>query len=190
MRRYNAVTFGGTNRHMANTLTDPPFAANPPVKLNVNAKILGLVIAILAVLGIILSLFAGGLLSIFGFVGGLAPIWLLGVLIAIVAEVFAAIGGFQMWNLNRGGKNLVIYGLALGLVGAIVTLIGQIVAYSGLLLYSASGAVVGLIFDIIIYGIIYYLVVISRFPGEAPMSPTSYGGGYGGNAPPPPPPSV
>lgn len=176
---------------MANALTDPPFAANPPVKLNVNAKILGLVIAILAVLGLILSLFAGGLFTIFGFVGGLAPIWLLGVLVAIVAEILVAVGGFQMYNLNRGGKNLVIYGLALGLVGAVLTLVGQLIAYSGLLLYSAGGAVIGLIFDVIIYGIIYYLVVISRFPGEAPMSPTSYGGGgYGGGTPPPPPPSV
>ena len=39
---------------MANILTDPPFAADPPIKLNVPAKTLGLVIGILAIIGIII----------------------------------------------------------------------------------------------------------------------------------------
>jgi hypothetical protein len=173
---------------MANVLTDPPFAANPPVKVNVNARILGLVIGILAAINAIFTLFVGGLLSVFSFGIGSAFIWLLGVLIGLVAEILAAVGGFQMYNLNRNGKNLVIYGLALGLLGAVVILIGQLIAYSGLLLYSAGGAIFGLIFAIIIYGIIYYMVVISRFPGEAPLAPGA-GGGYR-TPPPPPPPSV
>lgn len=165
-----------------NALVNPSFASNPPVKLNVNARILGLVIGILAAIGLLLSLFAGGLLSIFGFVGGLAPIWLLGILVALVAEVMAAIGGFQMYNLNRRGKELVIYGLGLGIVGAVVTLVGEIIAYSGYIGYGASGAIFSLIFDAIIYGCIYYLVVISRFPGEAPLVASAAGppAGFGG----------
>jgi hypothetical protein len=172
---------------MANMLTDPKFAANPPVKLNIDAKILGLVIAILAVIGAIFTLFLGGLLTLIGFVGGVAPIWLLGTLIALAAEVLAAIGGFQMYQLNRRGKILVIYALALGLLGAVLVVIGQIMAYSGFgyLGYGAGGAIFGLIIDVIVYGIIYYLVVISRWPGDAPL--TQSPGGYG--APPPPPPS-
>src|SRR4030088_3698991 len=43
-------------QQMANVLTDPPFAANPPIKLNVNAKVLGLVIGILAVIAAVIDL--------------------------------------------------------------------------------------------------------------------------------------
>ncbi len=176
---------------MPNALTDPGFAANPPVKLNVNARVLGLVIGILAIIGAILNLFAGGLFSIFAFAGGFAFLWFLGVLIGLVADILAAIGGFRMYNLDRSGKVLVIYGLALSLLGAIVHLIGELIAYSGIysVLYSPAGAIVGLIIDLIVLGIIYYLVVISRFPGEAPMAPGVGGTGYG-SPPPPPPPSV
>ncbi|MGA8016876.1 MAG: hypothetical protein WCB85_13255 [Candidatus Dormiibacterota bacterium] len=160
-----------------NALVNPSFASNPPVKLNVNARILGLVIGILAAIGLLLSLFAGGLLSIFGFVGGLSPIWLLGILVAIVAEVMGAIGGFQMYNLNPRGKELVIYGLALGLAGAVLTLVGEIIAYSGYTyLYSSGGAIVGLIIDAIVYFCIYYLVVISRFPSQPPLVASGFGG--------------
>ncbi len=177
---------------MRNSLTNPSFMNNPPVKLNVNARILGLVIAILAGIGLLLSLFAGGLLSIISFVGGFAPIWFLGVLVAIVAEAVAAVGGFQMYRLNPGGKSLVISGLALGFAGAVLSLVGEIMAYSGLLGYGASGAIVGLVFDVIVYGIIYYLVVISRFPNQPPLVSTAMMGpppfgpppSYG---PPPPP---
>jgi hypothetical protein len=175
---------------MANALTDPPFAADPPVKVNVNARILGLVIGILAVIGAILTLFAGGLISLIGFAGGFAIIWFLGVLISLVAEIMVAIGGFRMYNLDRGGKDLVIYGLALALAGAVLNLVGQLIAYSGIYAfgYAPAGAIVGLIIDAIIYFIIYYLVVISRFPGEQPLAP----GGMGGyrTPPPPPPPTV
>lgn len=167
-----------------NPLTNPSFGSNPPVKINVNAGILGLVIAILACIGLLLSLFAGGLFSVIGFIGGLAPIWLLGVLVAIAAEALAAFGGFQMYRLNPAGKSLVISGLALGLAGAVLSLVGEIVAYSGLLGYGASGAVVGLVLDVIVYGVIYYLVVISRFPGEAPLVPVMRPPSFG---PPPPP---
>jgi hypothetical protein len=178
-----------------NLLTNPSFKDSPPVRLNVNAKILGLVIAILACIGALLSLFAGGLLSIIGFVGGFAPIWFLGVLVAIAGEVLGAVGGFQMFSLKPGGKNLVIYGLALGMAGAVLSLVGEIMAYSGLLGYGASGAIVGLVLDAIVYGTIYYLVVISRFPSEVALIPTTAMGpppfgpppAYG---PPPPPPSA
>lgn len=171
---------------MANALLEPGFAKDPPVKLNVNAKILGLVIAILAVIGAIFTLFVGGLFSIFALVGGgLTVIWLLGIIVGLGAEILGAVGGFQMYNDNRDGKRLVIYGLALGIAGALVVLIGQFIAYAGLLGYGAGGAIVGLILDIIIYGIIWYLVVISRFPGEAPLVATP--GGFGSPPPPPPP---
>ena len=40
------------------TLVNPPFANDPPVKVNFDAKVVGLVVAILAGLGALLSLLA------------------------------------------------------------------------------------------------------------------------------------
>lgn len=166
-----------------NPLVSPPFAGSPPVKLNVNASILGLVLAILAGVGFLLSLFAGGLVAIISFAGGLSPIWLLGALVALVAEALGTAGGLLMFRGNRQGKELVIYGLSLAALGAVVTLVGEVIAYSGsIYAFSAAGAVVGFLIDLIVYGIIYYLVVISRFPGQAPLAPRM------GYPPPPPPP--
>lgn len=172
---------------MANVLTDPPFAADPPVKLNVNAKVLGLVIGILAVIGLVVSLlllpavfalnnFANQVCGSLGVNCGTSGIFflaLIGVLISIAGEVLYAIGGFQMYNMNRSGKEKVIYGLALNVLGGILEIVGY-------------GGVGGFIFSLIVGIVIYYLVVISRFPGEAPLVATPYGGGYG--SPPPPPP--
>jgi hypothetical protein len=184
---------------MANTLLDPPFAANPPVKLNVNAKILGLVLGILALIAALFVGLIGGLLSIFSLAaGGFGGLWLIGTLIALVGYIMSTIAGFQMYGGNRAGKNLMIYGLLVLFAGAVVGAIGRIVAYSGIIGFGAGyalgGAIVGLILDVIIYGILYYLVVVSRFPGDVPLvaSPGGYGnppGGYG-SPPPPPPPSV
>jgi hypothetical protein len=171
---------------MANVLTDPPFANDPPLKFNVNAKILGLVIGILAIIGLVLAIIA--LPVVFALTStvnslcsslavnctannGIFILALVGVLISIVGDALYAVGGFQMYNLNRAGKSKVIYGLAVNVVGGILQIIGY-------------GGIVGFIFSLIIAVIVYYLVVISRFPGETPLvaSPAGYG------APPPPPP--
>lgn len=182
---------------MANILTDPPFAANPPVKVNIDAKILGLVLGILAVIGAVFGLI--GLLAAFGactVLGatingcGTPILWILGELVLLVGYIVGAIGGFRMYQMNREGREWVIYGLALGVAGNLIYLIGNIVFYSsaffGGLGVGYSGAIVSFIISFIVYFIVYYLVVIARFPGEAPMVPRSMGG-YG--APPPPPPA-
>jgi len=183
---------------MANTLLDPPFAADPPVKLNVNAKILGLVLGILALLAAVFLGLIGGLISVIGLAaGGFGGIWLIGSLVSLVGYIMSAIAGYQMYQGDRGGKRLMIYGLAVVFIGAIVGAIGRIIAYSGILGFGAGYAVGGAIFDIIFgiifFGIPYYLVVISRFPGDVPLvsSAGGYGnppGGYGSPPPPPPPP--
>jgi hypothetical protein len=179
---------------MANILTDPPFAADPPIKLNVPAKTLGLVIGILAIIGIIIDLIAlpvvfalnnvasdadtvcrelggtdcGGSSGIFGLA-------LIGVLIGLVGSVLYAFGGFRMYQLNRSGKDLVIYGLVVNLVGGIFAIIGY-------------GGIGSFIFSLIIAVVVYYLVVISRWPGDAPLVASAPPGGYG--SPPPPPPGA
>lgn len=178
---------------MANILTNPPFAADPPIKLNIPAKTVGLVAAILGIIGVIfLGLF--GLIAAFaltslsigcseigGCSNGIFFLALIGVIAGAVGALLYLIGGFQMYNLNRKGKDLVIYGLAVGLVGGLLELIGELGAGS-------------FIFGILWFVVGWYIVVISRWPGEAPLvaGPPGYGtppGGYG-SPPPPPPPSA
>src|SRR5436853_1647481 len=145
---------------MANALTDPPFAADPPVKLNVNATTLGLVLLILGIIGIVFGII--GLLAVFGactVLGitvsgcGFPILWMLGALIGLAGVIVGTIGAYRMYQLNREGKNLVVYGLALGLLGALVNLIGNVVAYSGLSVIGIGygGAIAGLIIDILLY---------------------------------------
>jgi hypothetical protein len=186
-------------RERLNQITNPRFAANPPVKLNIDAKMLGLIIGILAVISAALELW--GLITVFTFCGGLAVacgfpiVWLLGAIIGLVGSIVGAIGGFRMYQLNPEGKLWVIYGILLAFAGAVIGLIGNIIAYAGLLGYGfGAGAIVGFIVDVIIYFCIYYLVIISRYPGEPPLvsTGTGYGGygGPGGTPPPPPPPGL
>jgi len=57
------------------------------------------------------------------------------------------------------------------------------------------GGVGSFVFDLIIAVVLYYLVVISRWPGDAPLVATGPTGGYGNppggyGSPPPPPPSA
>ena len=119
--------------------------------------------------------------------------WLIGTIVGLVGYIMSAIAGFQMYGGNRAGKNLMIYGLLVLFIGSVVTAIGHIIAYSGLIGYgagyAAGGAIFELIFGLIVYGILYYLVVISRFPGEAPLvaAPGGYGNPPGGYGSPPPP---
>src|ERR1700681_496100 len=98
---------------MANMLTDPPFAADPPIKLNVPAKTLGLVIGILAIIGIILDLIALPVvfalnnvctLSGINCTTGIFGLAIISVLIGLVGSVLYAFGGFKMYQLDRSGK--------------------------------------------------------------------------------------
>ncbi|TME45429.1 MAG: hypothetical protein E6I33_02120 [Chloroflexi bacterium] len=180
---------------MANSITDPPFASDPPVKLNVDAKVLGLVLGIIAVVLAVIDLI--GMLGAFTLCGGFVrgcgfPIlWVLGSIVVLVADVMVAVGGFRMYQGDRSGKNLVIYGIVVAVIAQVVNLIGTIIAYSGLAglgLGIGAGAIIGFIFWLVIRFIVYYLVVISRFPGEAPL--VSSPGGYGAPPPPPPPPPM
>ena len=156
------------------TLYHPPFENDPPVKLNISAKTLGLVLAILYAIFALFSLF--GILGAMGLAAlgtalGVREILILvviGAVVAAVADFLVAWGGYKMYQLDIAGKNLVIMGLALSVVASIIGSIG-------------AENPTGIIGSIIINGIIYYLVIISRFPSEAPLV-TSGGAG----APPPP----
>jgi len=187
---------------MANILTDPPFAADPPIKVNIPAKTVGLVAAILGILGLIFfglfGLFAAFALTTLSVscnnlnalgvatncgTSGIFFLALIGVIGTLLGSLLYLIGGFQMYNLNRKGKDLVIYGLAVGLIGGLLELIGGL----------GAG---GFVFDVIWFAVGWYIVVISRWPGDAPLVAAGPTGGYGnppggyGSPPPPPPPGA
>jgi hypothetical protein len=143
-------------------LLDPPFAKDPPVKLNISAKTLGGVYAILGAIGALFGLF--GVLVLLGLsgyaavgVGGLSILTLIGSLIAEVGTAIAAWGGYRMYQADRGGKTLVIYGLALNVLGGLVTALGNF------------GGVASWIVSLAITFVLYYLVIISRFEGETKL---------------------
>jgi hypothetical protein len=131
-----------------------------PVKLNLDAKVVGLVVAILAAIGGLLSLF--GLLGLLGVgaaltaFGGIFALALIGVIVNIVADAMMAIGGWQMYQGSESGKRLVIYGLAISFLAQIVLALG----------HTAGSAIL----QLILLGILYYVVVVSRFPGQAPST--------------------
>jgi amino acid transporter len=147
------------------TLVNPPFANDPPVKLNLDAKVVGLVVAILAGISALLGFFAligllgiGAVLAAFG---GIFVLALLGLIAGLVANVMAVIGGWQMYQGNESGKRLVIYGLAIAFVAEIVLAIG----------YSVGSAIL----QLILLAVLYYAVVVSRYPGQADSAGPSRG---------------
>ncbi len=138
------------------TLVNPPFANDPPVKVKFDAKVIGLIVAILAGIGALLSALAllgllrlGAALSAFG---GIFVLALIGVTLTLVGDVMAAIGGWQMYQGNESGKRLAIYGLALAFVAEIIQMIG----------FSAGSAILSLI----LLAVLYYAIVVSRYPAQ------------------------
>jgi uncharacterized protein YqgC (DUF456 family) len=166
-------------------LVEPTFIdrEKPPVPLNIPAKVIGLISAILSalsLLGYLIAIPAVLLIAtaqqVFGVAipgtthSGVLIIALVGLAVGLAADLMTLVGGWQMFNGSKEGKTLVIYGLVIGFAGSIIFNIG----------FATYGA--GLIFGLIITAIVYYLVVISRFPDEAPLSTGS------SSTPPPEPP--
>ena len=142
-------------------LLNPAFAKDPPVKLDIPAKTLGLVYAILGAIAALFGL--SGLLSTLQFgsyfavagVGGVLFLVIIGSLISLVGTVLSAWGGYRMYQGDRGGKAIVIYGLALDALGGLVTALG-----------SFGGGLAGWIVSLVFIFVLYYLVIISRFEGD------------------------
>lgn len=150
------------------TLLEPPFAKDPPVKLNIPAKTLGLIYAILAgiaalfgLLGILALLGLSGVAAVAGAFAGFVLLGVVGLIVGEIGTIMAAWGGFRMYQLDRGGKRLVIYGIAVNVVGNLIGALG------------GAGDLAGWIVGTAIAFVLYYLVVISRFPDEPPLVPAS-----------------
>lgn len=146
---------------MIETLLTPPFAADPPIKLNVPAKTLGLILAILGAISAlfgILGVFALlGLSAIAAAFGGIFLLAIIGVIVSEIGAIVGAWGGYQMYQGKPDGKRLAIYGVLINVVGSLVATIG------------GSGGIGGWLFGALISFVVYYLIVISRFPNEPPI---------------------
>ena len=157
---------------MLASLLAPPFAADPPVKMNVPAKTLGLILAILGAIGALFGILGVFALLAMGMVmvalGPTVPWTFLlamsGVIIVEIGTVGGAWGGYQMYHEKREGKKLAIYGVLINVVGSLVAAIGGTSwVYRGALFNVVIGALISIPI------VIYYLVVISRVPGEASL---------------------
>lgn len=131
---------------MMNTLLDPPFARDPAFRAD--AKLVGIVLAVLAGLGLLLSLIALPAILALGLV---APTLWLSVIASLVGQVLTLYGGWQMYKGNPDGKRFVIYGLIVYFVAAVLGLL------------SGDG---GQILSIVVCAVVYYIVVTSRFHTE------------------------
>jgi hypothetical protein len=168
------------------TLLHPPFESDPPVKFNIDAKILGLVYAILAGIGALIGLVAipaafglGAIASALGMQQIVILIGL-GAVVSEIGTILIAWGGWKMYQLQPEGKNMVIYGLGIHIVAGLITALGSLNPFS----------LVGWIVGSLITFVFYYLVIISRFPGEAQLAPGGWSmnipsGGQPGAYPPP-----
>ena len=135
------------------SLVDPAFAKDPPVKLNLDAKVVGIVLAILPGLGALLGLISLlGLLTLSAAFGGIFVVALLGVVINVVGDILCVVGGWRMYQGNPEGKRLAVYGIAIAFVAEIIYAIGF-----------ANGSA---IIPLIVLALLYYAVVVSRFPSE------------------------
>lgn len=137
-------------------LLDPGFAKDPPVKLDIPAKTLGLVLAILGAIGTVFGVL--GVMGVTAFaaaVGG--GLLVVGTLVSLVGTALGAWGGYQMYQEDRRGKRFVVYGLILSVVG-------------GLLAALATGGLGSWIVNAVLAFVIYYLVIISRYSDEPKLA--------------------
>jgi hypothetical protein len=138
-------------------LLNPSFAKDPPVKLDIPAKTLGLIYAILA--GI--STFFGviGLLGVSALaaVAGTGALFLVGTVINLAGSALVAWGGYRMYQGDRAGKRLAVYGLAASAIGSLIAALGNL-------------GLVGWIVNAVILFVLYYLVIISRFEGDPKLA--------------------
>jgi hypothetical protein len=140
-------------------LLDPSFAKDPPVKLDIPAKTLGLIFAILGAIGTFFGVIGLlGITAVAAFAGG-GALFVIGTLIGVVGTALGAWGGYKMYQSDRDGKRIAIYGIVLNAVGALIAALSY-------------GGVAGWILNAIFAFVLYYLVIISRFEGEPKLVTT------------------
>jgi hypothetical protein len=140
-------------------LLSPSFMKDPPVKLDIPAKTLGLVCAILAGISTLFGVIGLLGVSALATVAGTGALFMVGSVINLIGSALVAWGGYKMFQGDRDGKRLAIYGLVASAIGSLIVALG-------------SGGLVGWIVNLAILFIIYYLIVISRFEGDPKLVST------------------
>ncbi|MBV8528886.1 MAG: hypothetical protein JOZ75_11260 [Candidatus Dormibacteraeota bacterium] len=159
------------------SLTEPMWAESPPLKVNVDSRVLGLVIGIISLVAClawllvsITGLWIVGSVNPYcssivqegtgcGSTSGIFALGLIGFLLVVAGYLLVAAGGFRMFAMVHEAKRQAIYGLLLGVIGGLIATIG----YGGFLSV--------LIFDVVLALVVYYLIVVSRYPDEEPLVP-------------------
>lgn len=152
---------------MLDQLLDPPFMKDPPVKLDIPAKTLGMVYAILGAIGTLFGVLGLLGLSAVAAVVGAGPLFFIGTLIGVVGTALAAWGGYKMYQGDREGKRLAVYGIVLNAVGALIAALSY-------------GNLGGWIINAAFAFVLYYLVIISRFEGDPKVVSTTRPGASSG----------
>lgn len=130
---------------MLDQLLDPPFART--ATFHANAKTVGLILAILAGIGLLFGLIG---LPFALALAGVIPLLVLSLIASLVGAALTGLGGYQMYREDQAGKRWVIYGLIVYLVGIVFGIL--------------TGSIVQQIVPLIVLAALYYVVVTSRFP--------------------------
>jgi hypothetical protein len=152
-------------------LVEPTFIdrSNPPLK--VSATVIGWIAVVLAALGLLGLLIAipvvfavGTAVALVGGTtgshAGIFLLALLGLVLVAITTLMALVGGWQMTQGNHNGRRLLIQSLALNVIFSLI--------------YNIGLANVGqFILHLVVNAIIYYFVVISRFPDELTVGASS-----------------
>jgi len=137
-------------------LVEPTFIDrnNPPVK--VSAKVIGWIAVVLSAFAVVLLLLVGigAVFVIGGGHPGIFIVALIGLVLVVISWLLALLGGWQMTRGDHKGRRLLIQALVLAVISSFIYNLGL----------SNLGRFV---LQLIINGVFYYFVVISRFPDEA-----------------------
>jgi hypothetical protein len=166
---------------MANPLTSgalvrPGFADHPPLRLNVNARVLGLVMTVVGIAAIVLCVrFVAG---VAGLCNGLSlctfpTVDELGNVVLTLGWLVATVGFVLLATSAPSGPSWAVYGLLVVVVGDILSLVGDVIFVSANSLYYGigPGAIVIFVFWLVVPVVAYYLVVISRAAAPSDLTP-------------------
>jgi hypothetical protein len=95
---------------------------------------------------------------------GIVAVALIGVVLLVITQIMGLVGAWQMTRGNHNGRRLFIQAIVLILISSLIYNIG--LANPG-----------SFIAQVVLRGLLYFVVVISRFPDEAPSATREVVGG-------------
>ena len=162
-----------THRLSDNALVRPPFAARPPIQLDLDARLLGLVLTVLGIVAAVVSLLY--VVGVSNLCNGLVlcsvpTVNVAGTVLLTAGWVVMTVGVVMMLTRTGQGRAVAVYGLVLAAAGDVVSLVGNIVFVGANSLYYrlGAGSIVIFLIWLVVATVLYYLVVTGRFAGEPP----------------------